>query len=100
MFIAPLAAVIPAAATSAALIYVGVLMLSGLRNIDFDAFDQIVPVALMLIAMPISGSIGHAIGLGLISFTIINLATGKFEKRYILTYVLAAIFLVKFFLVA
>ena len=100
MFIAPLAAVIPAAATSAALIYVGGLMLSGLRNIDFDAFDQIVPVALMLIAMPISGSIGHAIGLGLISFTIINLATGKFEKRYILTYVLAAIFLVKFFLVA
>ena len=72
IFIAPIAAIIPAAATSAALIYVGVLMLMGLKNVDFDDMDQMVPVALMLIGMPVSGSIGHAIGLGLISFTIIK----------------------------
>lgn len=100
MFIAPIAAIIPAAATSSALIYVGVLMLSGLKNIDFDSLDQVVPVALMLIAMPISGSIGHAIGLGLIAFSIINIFTGRFDKRYTLTYILAALFLIKFFLVA
>lgn len=99
MFIAPIAAVIPPAATSSALIYVGVLMLSGLKNIDFDKVEQVVPVALMLIAMPISGSIGHAIGLGLIAFSVINICTGKASKQYVLTYVLAAIFLVKFFLV-
>ena len=64
IFIAPIAAIIPAAATSAALIYVGVLMLMGLRNVDFDDLDQMVPVALMLIGMPVSSSIGHAIGLG------------------------------------
>lgn len=100
MFIGPLAAIIPSAATSSALIYVGVLMLSGLKHIDFEDFEQVVPVALMLIAMPISGSIGHAIGIGLIAFTVINICTGKASRHYILTYVLALIFLVKFFLVA
>ena len=100
IFIAPIAAIIPAAATSSALIYVGVIMLSGLKHINFDKIDQAVPVALMLIAMPISGSIGHAIGIGLIVFSFINIFTGKAEKRYILTYILAAIFLVKFFMVA
>ena len=68
--------------------------------IDFEDFEQVVPVALMLIAMPISGSIGHAIGIGLISFTVINICTGKVSRHYILTYILALIFLVKFFLVA
>lgn len=100
MFIAPIAAIIPAAATSAALIYVGVLMLSGLKNVNFDELDQVVPVALMIIAMPVSGSIGHAIGLGLIAFSVINICTGKASGKYWLTYVLAVLFLVKFFLVA
>jgi AGZA family xanthine/uracil permease-like MFS transporter len=100
MFIAPIAAMIPAAATSSALIYVGVVMLQGLKNIDLDRFDQVVPVALMLIAMPISSSIGHAIGIGLIAFSVINLTTGEGNKKYALTYILALIFLVKFFLVA
>ena len=100
LFLAPVAAVIPPAATSSALIYVGVVMLSGLRAIDWEDLEQTVPVALMLIAMPISGSIGHAIGIGLIAFSAINLTTGKGSKKYALTYVLAVIFLVKFFLVA
>ena len=100
MFIAPVAAIIPAAATSAALIYVGVLMLMGLKNVDFDDMDQMVPVALMLIGMPISGSIGHAIGLGLISYTIIKVCSGKAKDVSALTYVISALFLVKFFLVA
>ncbi|MBQ1377463.1 MAG: NCS2 family permease, partial [Lachnospiraceae bacterium] len=72
IFIAPLAAIIPAAATSSALIYVGVLMLQGLKNINFDDMDQFVPVCIMLIAMPISGSIGHGIGLALIFHTVIK----------------------------
>ncbi len=100
MFIAPVAAIIPAAATSAALIYVGVLMLSGLKKIDFSDMSQILPVALMLIAMPISGSIGHGIGLGLISYTVIKVFTGKAKEVSVLTYIISALFLVKFFLVA
>ena len=99
IFIAPIAAIIPAAATSAALIYVGVLMLMGLKNVNFDDMDQMVPVALMLIAMPISSSIGHAIGLGLISYTVIKVFSGKPGEVSILTYVISALFLVKFFLI-
>ena len=99
IFIAPIAAIIPAAATSAALIYVGVLMLMGLKNVDFDDMDQMVPVALMLIGMPVSGSIGHAIGLGLISFTIIKVFSGKAKDVSALTYVISILFLVKFFLI-
>ncbi|MCR5799368.1 MAG: NCS2 family permease [Lachnospiraceae bacterium] len=99
MFIAPIAAIIPAAATSAALIYVGYLMLCGLKKVDFEKIEEGLPVALMLIAMPISGSIGHGIGLGLISYTIISVLKGKAKEVPVLTYVISLIFLVKFFLV-
>ena len=98
MFLAPIAAIIPAAATSAALIYVGVLMMSGLKKIDFEDMSIGVPVALMMIAMPVSSSIGHAIGIGMVSYTIIKIFTGKAKEVSVLTYVISAIFLVKFFL--
>ena len=97
-FIAPIAAIIPAAATSAALIYVGVLMLQGLQKVDFNDMDQMVPVGLMLIGMPVSGSIGHAIGIGLISYTIMKIFSGKAKEVSLLTYAISALFLAKFFL--
>ena len=100
LFIAPIAGIIPAAATSSALIYVGVLMVAGLKNVDFDDICQALPVALMMIAMPISGSIGHAIGIGLITYTVIKVFTGKAKDVSVLTYVLSLIFLLKFFIVA
>ena len=73
-------------------------MLMGLKNIHWDEIDDVVPVGIMLLAMPISGSIGHAIGLGLIAHTIIKVFSGKFKDVSILTYVISLIFLVKFFL--
>ena len=97
IFIAPIAAIIPAAATSSALIYVGILMLSNLKKIDFEDLSQTLPVFIMLIAMPISGSIGHGIGLALICYTVIKLCTGKAKEVSALTYILSLIFLVKFF---
>ena len=100
IFLAPIAAIIPAAATSSALIYVGVLMVTGLKNVNFNDLSQTAPVALMLIAMPVSGSIGHGIGIGLIVYTVIKLFTGKAKEVSVLTYVLSAIFLIKFFLAA
>ena len=100
IFIAPIAGIIPAAATSSALIYVGVLMVASLKNVDFDDICQSLPVALMMISMPISGSIGHAIGLGLITYTVIKVFTGKAKDVSVLTYVLSLIFLLKFFIVA
>ena len=99
MFLAPVAAMIPPAATSAALIYVGILMLQGLKEIDFRDMDQMVPVGLMLIGMPVSGSIGHAIGIGLISYTVMKVFGGKAREVSILTYAISVLFLVKFFLI-
>ncbi|MDO4966597.1 MAG: NCS2 family permease [Lachnospiraceae bacterium] len=98
IFLAPIAAIIPAAATSSALVYVGILMIMGLRNINFDDITIVAPVAIMLIAMPISGSIGHAIGLGLITFTGIKVLTGKAKDVSVLTYIISLIFVLKFFL--
>ncbi len=100
MFISPIAAVIPPAATSSALIYVGVLMLSGLSNVDFTKLEEIVPCALMLIGMPVSGSIGHAIGIGLIAYTVIEVFTGKAKNVSAVTYIISMLFLIKFFLAA
>ena len=99
MFLAPIAAIIPGAATSAALIYVGVLMLQGLKNVNFDDMDQMLPVSIMLIGMPVSGSIGHAIGLGLISYTVVKVFSGKAKDVSVLTYVISLLFLIKFFAV-
>ena len=99
LFVSPVVAIIPAAATSSALIYVGVLMLQGLKNINFDDIDQIVPVFIMLLAMPISGSIGHGIGLAMISHMVIKVFSGHAKEVSVLTYVISALFLVKFFAV-
>jgi len=73
-------------------------MLQGLQKVDFNDMDQMVPVALMLIGMPVSGSIGHAIGIGLISYTIMKVFGGKAKEVSALTYIISALFLVKFFL--
>ncbi len=98
MFISPIAAIIPASATSAALIYVGILMLSGLKNINFNDMAIAAPVFIMLLAMPISGSIGHGIGLGLITYTVIKVFTGKAKDVSVLTFCISLLFAVKFFL--
>ena len=99
LFVSPVVAIIPAAATSSALIYVGVLMLQGLKSINFDDIDQIVPVFIMLLAIPISGSIGHGIGLAMISHMVIKVFSGHAKEVSVLTYVISALFLVKFFAV-
>ena len=74
-------------------------MLQGLKNVDFDDLDQVVPVFIMLLAMPISGSIGHGIGLAMISYTVIKVFSGKAKDVSALTYVITVLFLVKFFAV-
>lgn len=99
LFIAPIAAIIPAAATSSALVYVGIIMISGLRRIDFDNKLGLVPLALMLISMPISGSIGHAIGIGMISYVAIRICVGKIKDISVLSWIISILFLIKFFLV-
>ena len=98
MFIAPIAGIIPAPATSAALIYVGFLMIGSLKEVDYDDMASAAPVALILIFMTFTGSIGNGIGMGIIAYSIIKLCTGKAKDVSILTYVLALLFIGKFFI--
>ena len=98
MFISPLAALIPAPATSAALVYVGVLMIGSLKEVDYTDVSQTVPVVLLLIFMIQTGGIGNGIGIGLIAYTFIKLLTGKGKEVSPLTYVLSVLFICKFFI--
>ncbi len=98
MFIAPIAALIPAPATSAALVYVGVLMMSSLKEVDYGDICQSVPVALLLIFMMVTSGVGNGIGIGLIAYTVLKLCTGKFKDVSPLTIVLSVLFIGKFFI--
>ncbi|MEA5038813.1 MAG: NCS2 family permease [Clostridiaceae bacterium] len=99
MFLAPVAALIPAPATSAALVYVGTLMLSSLKSVEYEDVSSVVPVALMLIFMIATSGIGTGIGIGLISYSAIKVCTGRGKDVSALTWVLSALFLCKFFIV-
>ena len=99
MFIAPIAAIIPAPATSAALIYVGALMISSLKEVDYDDPACSVPVVFMLISMPITSSIGSGIGLGLIMYSLIKICRGEWKDVSWVTMLLSVLFLCKFFII-
>lgn len=99
MFLAPIAGLIPAPAASAALVFVGVLMLGALKNIDYTDFSQTVPVVLMLVFMMITSGIGNGIGIGLISYSIIKLCTKRAKEVSFLTIFLSLLFITKFFLI-
>ena len=99
MFISPLAAIIPSPATSAALVYVGALMISALKEVDYSDAAISVPVVVMLIAMPVTSSIGSGIGLGLILNSLIKLCRGEWRQVSWLSIVLSVLFLCKFFII-
>jgi AGZA family xanthine/uracil permease-like MFS transporter len=96
ILLAPFFISIPAFATAAALIYVGYLMLSSLFKVDFENITDAVPAYMALIAMPFFYSIAEGISFGVISYVVINLATGKHKKISPLMYVLALIFIARY----
>lgn len=93
MFLAPVAQLIPGCATAAALVYVGVLMVIGVKNIDWDDVTEAVPAFLTLAMMPFTYNISYGICFGLISYIAIKAFTGKIKEIKIGTYVIAALFL-------
>ncbi|MDO5520432.1 MAG: NCS2 family permease [bacterium] len=99
LFLAPVAKLIPAPATSAALVFVGILMISSLKNVDYNDFSQSVPVVLMIVFMMITSGIGNGIGIGLISYSIIKICAGKFKEVSLLTLILSILFIGKFFII-
>ena len=97
IFLAPIFCTIPSFATAPALIYVGFLMISAVVEIRFDDITESVPAYLCLVAMPLTYSISEGIAVGVISYVVINLVTGKAKKVTPLMYVLAVLFVLKYF---
>ena len=96
LFLSPVASIIPAAATAPALIYVGVLMLKNFSKVDMEDARSAVPAFLTLVMMPLTYSIANGIGIGAISYLIITLFTGKYQKKDIAVTVIAVLFACKF----
>ena len=98
MFFAPIFTAIPSFATAPALIMVGFLMFSGITELKFDddKLTETIPAYLAILAMPLFYSISEGISIGIISYVVLNVVTGKAKKVTPLMYVLALLFVLKY----
>ena len=96
LFFSPLFLIIPSAATTPALVLVGVLMTKPIMKIDFSDFTEAVPCFITIITMPFTASISEGIVLGMLSYVIVKVLTGRFKDLSIVMYILAAFFVLKY----
>ena len=96
IFFAPIFTAIPGFATAPALIFVGFLMVTAVVDIKFDDLTEAVPAYLCLLAMPLMYSISEGIAIGVISYVIINVCSGKAKKVTPLMYILTVLFIAKY----
>jgi AGZA family xanthine/uracil permease-like MFS transporter len=98
LFLSPLFIMIPGAATAPALILVGLFMMSPIKEIDFDDYSESIPAFITLLFMPLTYSISDGIVFGIIAYVLIKLLSGKTKDIQPLTYIIALVFLLKFFI--
>ena len=96
LILAPLAGIIPSAATAPALIIVGVLMVSSILDIDFNDFTEGFPAFLTFILMPLTYSIANGIAGGIIAYVLLKVATGKFKQVHWMMYILFALVVARY----
>jgi AGZA family xanthine/uracil permease-like MFS transporter len=96
MFVTPLASIVPTEVAASALVVVGVMMFSHLRDVDLSEFSVAVPVVLTVAVMPLSFSIANGIGIGFIAWVVVQSAAGKFRDVSPLLWIAATGFLVYF----
>lgn len=97
MFLAPIAQLVPSYACAAALIYVGVLMMGNVKNIDWSDASAAVPAFLTMAFMPLTYNISYGIAFGLIGYVFVKLFSGKVKEINVGTWVIAILFTVMFF---
>ncbi len=95
LFLEPLFASIPAAATAPTLVIVGVMMVSPIREIDFEDYSESIPAFLLILFMVCSYSISDGIMFGILSYVIINTLTGRIRKIDKMLWIVVALFTVK-----
>lgn len=98
LFLSPIFLAIPSFATAPALIVVGFMMLTSILKVDFSDYTEAIPAYIAIIAMPFMYSISEGIAMGIISYAVINLASGKAKEKKIspLVYILAVLFILKY----
>ncbi|MQY20607.1 NCS2 family permease [Nocardia macrotermitis] len=92
IFFTPIAGVVPIQAAAPALVLVGALMMTQARKIDWADMEVAVPAFLTIVAMPFTYSITNGVGAGLISYTVIKAARGRFREIHWLVWVVSAVF--------
>ena len=95
-FFSPIASIVPAYATAGALVYVSILMLSGLERLNWSNTSELIPALIIVVMIPLSFSIADGIALGFISYVVIKLAIGEFGKISSGAWFLTTVFLSKF----
>ena len=80
VFFSPLASIIPAHATAGALIYVAILMMSGMEKLNWSDSSELLPALIIIVMIPLTFSIANGIALGFISYVVLKIASGQFKK--------------------
>ena len=96
IFFAPLAAMVPAYATAGALVYVAMLMMTGMQSLEWSDMSEVVPALITIVMIPLSFSIANGIAVGFISYVAIKIIAGRTGDISFGAWFLAAIFLAKF----
>lgn len=96
LFLSPLMLVIPIMATTPALVMVGIFMMDSIKELDFSDLASVATATIALMAMPLTFSISEGIALGFITYVGIKLGTGEFRKVSLVTYFMAAVFLLRY----
>jgi AGZA family xanthine/uracil permease-like MFS transporter len=94
--VAPLAGLVPAAATAPALILVGALMVGALGEVEWDNPLDAVPAFLTVVMIPLTFSIANGLAFGITSYAVLKLVTGKASRADWMLMVLAALFVLRF----
>ncbi len=95
-FLSPLAAAVPAYATSGALIYVSILMLSGMESLNWNDQSELLPALVMVVMIPLTFSIANGIALGFLAYVSLKIFVGEISKISLGAWFLTAIFVAKF----
>ena len=101
LFLSPIFLAIPSFATAPALVVVGFLMVTSILKVDFEDYTEAIPCYICLIAMPFMYSISEGIAMGIISYVVLNVASGRAKEKKIslLMYVLAVLFILKYVII-
>jgi len=97
LFIAPLAGAVPAYATAPALLFVGCLMMRDLTELDWSDTTEVIPAAVTALMMPFPYSIANGLAFGFITYAVIKLLTGRIRESHWMVWLIAMVFLFKFF---